>query len=236
MGCISFFRHLKFPTQFLSEKWNTICHTFPTSRFSDISIFRQFFSSNTYNTVILIIPWFFLKVLQKSSIWICFTTFIQYHWKVYLTNFFFRIFKCIEVILYKWVRVFRWAFGQMSFITFLIYDLNVFNIICRSHFLKFSLCLCTRTSYTKEITILFVHPCSCSWFSSSSGFNICISCKRPIILVFCNIGKTVGKMRCRQNEMSEKRDKKCIIFPTEIVSEIWDVGKMRPPPLKLDQS
>ena len=52
--------------------------------------------------------------------------------------------------------------------------------------------------------------------------------RRPIILVFCNIGKTVGKMRCRQNEMSEKRDKKCIIFPTEIVSE-RDVGKMRPP-------
>ena len=40
---VSFFRHLKFPTQFLSEKWHTFCHVFPTSRFSDISFFRQFF-------------------------------------------------------------------------------------------------------------------------------------------------------------------------------------------------
>ena len=39
-------------------------------------------------------------------------------------------------------------------------------------------------------------------------------------------------MRCRKNEMSEKHDKKCLIFPTEIVSEIWDVGKMRPPHLR----
>ena len=54
-------------------------------------------------------------------------------------------------------------------------------------------------------------------------------CKRSIILVICTSRKTVGKMRCRKNEMSEKCDKKCLIFPTEIVSEIWDVGKMRPP-------
>ena len=38
--------------------------------------------------------------------------------------------------------------------------------------------------------------------------------------------KIVGKLRCRKNEMSEKCDKKCFTFPTEIVSEIWDVGKM----------
>ena len=45
-GCISFFRHLTFPTQFLSEKWNTFCYTFPTSHSSDISFFRQFFKNN----------------------------------------------------------------------------------------------------------------------------------------------------------------------------------------------
>ena len=31
--------------------------------------------------------------------------------------------------------------------------------------------------------------------------------------------KIVGKLRCRKNEMSEKCDKKCFTFPTEIVSE-----------------
>ena len=72
-GCISFFRHLKFPTQFLSEKWNTICHTFPTSRFFDISIFRQFFKNK-------------LMYIPKFEFWICFTYFIQYHLKVDFTH------------------------------------------------------------------------------------------------------------------------------------------------------
>ena len=63
-GCISFFRHLTFPTQFLSEKWNTFCYTFPTSRFSDISFFRQFFQFyknylHTYK------PW----TTRKSAVW-----------------------------------------------------------------------------------------------------------------------------------------------------------------------
>ena len=76
-------------------------------------------SSNTYSTVILTVPWFFLKnFFKKSSIWICFTNFIQYHcnWKVDFTIFFFRIFRCIDVILNMWVRVLRWAFRQMSLI------------------------------------------------------------------------------------------------------------------------
>ena len=85
--------------------------------------------------------------------------------------------------------------------------------------------------FRRKNTSNTISQCSNSWFSSSSGLNIYILfCKRSIILVICTFRKTVGKMRCRKNEMSEKCDKKCLIFPTEIVSEIWDVGKMRPPP------
>ena len=63
------------------------------------------------------------KILQKKNgVWICFMNFIQYHLKVDFTIFFFRSFRCIEVILNKWVMVFRWAFRQMSFIIFSTID------------------------------------------------------------------------------------------------------------------